>query len=78
MKVGDFTPYDPISKTEKYNLEKRAVDKISDLIPEPEMKKEMIDLWNEYEEGTTPEAILVKDIDRLEMIIQAVEYEKSK
>jgi putative hydrolase of HD superfamily len=27
-------------------------------------------LWREYEAGTSPEALLVKDFDKLEMIIQ--------
>jgi putative hydrolases of HD superfamily len=36
---------------------------------------EILDLWREYEEGSTPEALLVKDMDKLEMILQALEYE---
>ena len=27
-------------------------------------------MWREYEEGKSPEALLVKDFDKLEMIIQ--------
>lgn len=30
----------------------------------------------EYEEGVTSEAMLVKDLDRFDMIFQAWEYEK--
>ena len=37
---------------------------------------EFISLWKEYEEGITDEARFVKQIDKLEMIIQAHEYEK--
>lgn len=36
---------------------------------------EILELWKEYEEGATPEAKLVKDMDKLEMILQALEYE---
>jgi putative hydrolase of HD superfamily len=36
---------------------------------------EILDLWKEYEAGATPEAKLVKDMDKLEMILQALEYE---
>lgn len=36
---------------------------------------EILELWKEYEEGTTNEANLVKDMDKLEMILQALEYE---
>ena len=33
-------------------------------------------LFEEYEKGESPEAQLVKDCDKLEMLLQAVEYEK--
>ena len=32
----------------------------------------------EYEEGVTPEAIVVKDLDKFDMIFQAFEYESGK
>ena len=32
----------------------------------------------EYEEGVTPEAIAVKDLDKFDMIFQAFEYETGK
>ena len=31
-------------------------------------------LWAEYDEGTSPEAILVHDLDRLDMALQAIRY----
>ena len=34
------------------------------------------DLFDEYEEGTSREAILVKDVDKYELLVQAVEYER--
>ena len=34
------------------------------------------ELFHEYEQGTTREAILVKDVDKYEMLVQAVEYER--
>ena len=33
-------------------------------------------LFCEYEDNATPEAHLVKDLDKFEMIVQAYEYEK--
>ena len=36
------------------------------------------DLIQEYNDQKTPEAIVVKDIDRFEMILQAFEYEVGK
>jgi 5'-deoxynucleotidase YfbR-like HD superfamily hydrolase len=38
--------------------------------------QEIAQLWQEYEDATTPEALLVKDLDKFEMIVQAMEYEK--
>jgi putative hydrolase of HD superfamily len=35
-------------------------------------------LWHEYEAQVTPESHLVKDFDKLEMIIQAHEYESAQ
>lgn len=35
-------------------------------------------LWNEYEAASTPEARFVKDLDKLEMILQAHEYEEEQ
>lgn len=37
---------------------------------------EILELWKEYEEGMTLEAKVVKDMDKLEMILQALEYEQ--
>lgn len=31
-------------------------------------------LWQEYDSGSTPEARLVKDVDKLEMVLQSVRY----
>ncbi|XP_024402120.1 5'-deoxynucleotidase hdd1 [Physcomitrium patens] len=39
---------------------------------------EVRELWQEYENNSTPEAKFVKDLDKLEMILQAVEYEKEQ
>jgi len=36
---------------------------------------EIISLWKEYEAGETDEAKLLKDLDKIEMILQAQEYE---
>lgn len=35
-------------------------------------------LWQEYEDGVTDEAKLVKELDKLEMIVQAGEYEREQ
>lgn len=40
--------------------------------------QEIESLWHEYEAGATEEAKLVKDFDKLEMILQASEYENQQ
>ena len=42
----------------------------------PSIADELISLWKEYEENVTPEAMVVKDLDKFEMIQQAFEYER--
>jgi len=72
--VGDITPYCGISKEEKKRQEMEAMQKIADLI-EPR-GKHLMQLFLEYEENETPESKFVKDLDRLDMVLQAFEYEK--
>lgn len=36
----------------------------------PELRKEIIDLWQEYSEGSTPEAIMAKGLDKIETMLQ--------
>ncbi|KAK6513823.1 hypothetical protein TWF506_008257 [Arthrobotrys conoides] len=77
--VGDFTPMDPISKEEKYRRESTTIEYFSTKLlgkVNPTVAKELVELFEEYEAGTTKEAIFVKDIDVYDMLLQAFEYEK--
>lgn len=58
------------SQEEKHDDESRAIKKLFKNNPE------YIDLWEEYTTQKTKEAKLLKQIDKLEMAIQALEYEK--
>ncbi|CAM9831478.1 unnamed protein product, partial [Hapterophycus canaliculatus] len=40
--------------------------------------QEIKQLWYEYEDCTSEEARVVKDLDKLEMIVQADDYEKGQ
>ncbi|SAM04210.1 hypothetical protein [Absidia glauca] len=66
--VGDITPHAGVSKEDKYTMEKAR---------NTTMAQEIVDLWQEYEDASSPEALFVKDLDKFEMIVQALEYEKS-
>ncbi|KAI6014078.1 HD domain-containing protein [Pisolithus microcarpus] len=75
--VGDITPSEGISKEEKRRLESEAMHNfVHDMLHGSEAALRIEALWREYEEQQTKEARFVKDLDRLEMALQAREYEK--
>lgn len=72
--VGDITPFCGISKEEKKFREMKAMEEICKLI-QP-CGNRILKLFQEYEEGESAESKFVKDLDRLDMVLQAFEYEK--
>lgn len=70
--VGDFTPYDNITKQEKYDLEKQCIARLANENNMPEI----LDLWVEYEACESPEAQFVDEIDRLDAVLQSKIYSK--
>jgi len=62
-----------ITKAKKFKMEEKSMKNIISNLPESEAK-EILDLWKESEEGKTTEALFVRDIDVLEMIMQAYDY----
>lgn len=73
--VGDISPGMKVPKEEKYAKELAAVNHMTALLT-PEMSAPMMkELWEEYEKQETPEARFVRDMDLLEMIVQAHRYE---
>jgi len=75
--VGDITPWQGISKEEKHKLEESAMARIRDSLKD-EIGEQFYQLWLEYENKSSREAYLVKDFDRFEMLVQALEYEKAQ
>jgi len=76
--IGDLTPHCGVSEEDKRKLEEAAVDKISQLLPDKVKGDEVRQLFQEYENGTTPEGRLVKDLDKFDMVLQAYEYERTE
>eukprot|EP00055_Hartaetosiga_balthica_P006516 m.20530 g.20530 ORF g.20530 m.20530 type:complete len:544 (+) comp5258_c0_seq1:44-1675(+) len=76
--VGDITPFDGISKEEKSKREENAMGQIcSRLSPIcANNASEAYALWKDYDTCASMEAQFVKDIDKLEMILQADTYEQ--
>lgn len=71
-RVGDITPHDGVSPDQKHALERQAVAQILGKLPRG---AEYLALWEEYEQGASFEAKLVRQVDRLEMSLQACVYE---
>jgi len=70
--VGDITPHDKIDAKEKHDRERTAMETLFKDIEE----REIFNLWNEYEAKETPESRFIYQLDKLEMVLQAYEYEK--
>lgn len=70
--VGDLTKRSP-NYGQKREIENKAMSKILKNLP-GKLRKEYMQLWREYREGRTPEARLLKEADKLEMLVQAREY----
>ncbi|MBI1915489.1 MAG: HD domain-containing protein [Planctomycetes bacterium] len=71
--VGDITPFDGVAPEEKHRRELAAMEQLCSALPDGE---EVLSLWREYDEGTSPEASVAKQLDALEMALQATEYEQ--
>ncbi|MGI0066512.1 MAG: HD domain-containing protein [Nitrosotalea sp.] len=70
--TGDFMP-DEISKENKRSAEDEAMKEILAKLPENIARQYDI-IWNEYMLANTKESVLLHEIDKLEMAIQAVKY----
>ncbi|XP_010681364.2 uncharacterized protein LOC104896323 [Beta vulgaris subsp. vulgaris] len=73
--VGDITPSDGIPKEEKSRREQAALNEMCEVLGGGMRADEIKELWAEYENNSSLEANLVKDFDKVEMILQALEYE---
>lgn len=89
--VGDITPVDGVSKEEKGRREAEAMAFLcGGLLGDGggaqgesgaggacgAQGQSMRDIFTEYEEGKTPESVFVHDVDKVELLLQMVEYEK--
>lgn len=71
--VGDHMP-DNKSSEEKQLLEDKAMKKIISKLPNS-IRKIYLDIWNEYNDNITVNAKFVHNMDKLELALQAKEYE---
>lgn len=79
--VGDITPVDGVSKEEKSRRETETMDYIcTNLLGRFNgglNGKEVRAIWQEYEDSETPESLFVHDVDKMELLLQMLEYERS-
>ena len=80
--VGDITPVDTqVSKSEKARRETEVMEYISQTllghVHGGVAGKDLMDVFREYEDNQTMEAKFVHDIDKMELLLQTVEYERS-
>ena len=69
--TGDYIPSDNINPKVKYKLEYEAMEKISQQANCPKL----LDLFVEYEKRDTPEAVFVKKMDKVDVVLQARYYD---
>lgn len=79
--VGDITPVDPVSKEEKSRRESTTMDYIcTNLLGKFNgglNGLQMREIWQEYEDSETSDSHFVHDVDKIELLLQMVEYERS-
>ncbi|KAI9821179.1 MAG: hypothetical protein M1827_003913 [Pycnora praestabilis] len=79
--VGDITPVDGVAKAEKSRREGDTMDYLCTLllgnVAGGGAGQEIREIWQEYEDGKTLESQYVHDIDKLELVLQMLEYERT-
>jgi len=71
--IGDITPLDGVDEDEKRRMEEKAIHGILGVLPNDEAER-YLDVWLDFEDRRTPEGRAVRDLDKLEMAMQALEY----
>jgi putative hydrolase of HD superfamily len=71
VRVGDLTPHDGVSPEEKAHREDTAIQAMA---ARWSRGAALTERWRQYERQDTPEAQFVRQLDRLDMALQAVRY----
>lgn len=80
--VGDITPVDGVAKPEKNRREAATMDYLTG----PMLRnmpggaadgEELRAVWQEYEDSKTLDSQFVHDVDKLELLLQMMEYERA-
>lgn len=73
--AGDVTPADGVSSAQKMQREQASILRVLRRLPD---RERYIALWQEYEAGASPEARFVRQVEKLEMALQASVYEHQR
>ena len=78
--VGDITPVDGVAKPEKSRREATTMDFLTQgllgKVAGGNVGSDIRAIWQEYEDSETLDSLYVHDIDKMELLLQMVEYEK--
>ncbi len=69
--AGDFTPYDNITPQEKIHRERQGIAQIAEELG----VNELIDLFNDFENKSSQEAIFINALDKIDNVITATYYD---
>ena len=79
--VGDITPMDNVPTVEKHRREAETMDYITgtllgNLSQGSDQGQGLREIFQEYEDSKTKESMFVHDIDKMELVLQMMEYER--
>lgn len=78
--VGDITPVDGVTKSEKSRREAETMDYLTKSslgnVAGGAAGANIRELWQEYEDSETLESHFVHDVDKMELLLQMIEYER--
>lgn len=81
IKTRSRTQYTPEQRQErldkKFQSELAGLEKLAEKLPQ-DLKTELKSLWLDFTKGLSPEAKFVKQLDKMENLLQAMEYWKEQ
>lgn len=79
--VGDITPVDGVTKSEKSRRETETMDYLCKgllgKVDSGAHGQHIRQIWQEYEDAETMESKFVHDVDKVELLLQMMEYERT-
>ncbi|HEY3451038.1 MAG TPA: HD domain-containing protein [Myxococcales bacterium] len=73
VRVGDLTPVDRVAPEEKSRREHEAISALTQSLGRPELAAR----WDAFENGVDREARLVRELDKLDMALQALSHHEA-